>query len=61
MSIAHGCTGKGNDQFRFESTIRSGSRCRIIAPVRDLSLTRTEEMDYAKIITYQYPLKNFTV
>ena len=48
MPIAHGCTGKGNDQFRFESTIRSGSRCRIIAPVRDLSLTRTEEMDYAK-------------
>lgn len=47
-AIAHGCTGKGNDQFRFESTIRSGSRCRIIAPVRDLSLTRTEEMDYAK-------------
>jgi len=47
-AIAHGCTGKGNDQFRFESTIRSGSLCSIIAPVRDLSLTRTEEMDYAK-------------
>jgi argininosuccinate synthase len=47
-AIAHGCTGKGNDQFRFESTIRSGSRCKIIAPVRDLNLTRTEEMDYAK-------------
>ncbi len=45
--IAHGCTGKGNDQFRFESTIRSGSLCRIIAPVRDLSLTRTEEIAYA--------------
>ena len=47
-AIAHGCTGKGNDQFRFESTIRSGSLCTIIAPVRDLNLTRTEEMDYAK-------------
>jgi argininosuccinate synthase len=47
-AIAHGCTGKGNDQFRFESTIRSGSLCSIIAPVRDLSLTRTEEMNYAK-------------
>jgi argininosuccinate synthase len=47
-AIAHGCTGKGNDQFRFESTIRSVSLCNIIAPVRDLSLTRTEEMDYAK-------------
>ncbi len=46
-SISHGCTGKGNDQFRFECTIRSESDCTIIAPVRDLSLTRTEEMDYA--------------
>lgn len=47
-AIAHGCTGKGNDQFRFESTIRSGCSCNIIAPVRDLNLTRTEEMEYAK-------------
>lgn len=47
-AIAHGCTGKGNDQFRFESTIRSESSCDVIAPVRDLNLTRTEEMEYAK-------------
>lgn len=46
-AIAHGCTGKGNDQFRFESTIRSNSSCDVIAPVRDLNLTRTEEMKYA--------------
>lgn len=46
-AIAHGCTGKGNDQFRFESTIRSNSSCDVIAPVRDLNLTRTEEMEYA--------------
>jgi len=45
--ISHGCTGKGNDQFRFESTIRSGSVCRIISPIRDLNLTRTEEIAYA--------------
>jgi len=32
LAISHGCTGKGNDQFRFESTIRSGSSCQIIAP-----------------------------
>ncbi len=48
VSISHGCTGKGNDQFRFESTIRSGSSCDVIAPIRDLNLTRTEEVDYAK-------------
>ncbi len=48
FAISHGCTGKGNDQFRFESTIRSTSSCQIIAPVRDLNLTRSEEIKYAK-------------
>lgn len=47
-TISHGCTGKGNDQFRFESTIRSSSSCDIIAPIRDLNLTRTEEVEYAE-------------
>ena len=47
-SIAHGCTGKGNDQFRFEAVIRSMSNFDIIAPIRDFNLTRTEEHDYAK-------------
>jgi argininosuccinate synthase len=47
LAISHGCTGKGNDQFRFESTIRSGSSCEIIAPIRDMNLTRTEEVEYA--------------
>jgi argininosuccinate synthase len=47
-AIAHGCTGKGNDQFRFESVIRSYSNCDVIAPIRDLNLTRTEEVRYAQ-------------
>ncbi|MBM4241858.1 MAG: argininosuccinate synthase, partial [Euryarchaeota archaeon] len=47
-AIAHGCTGKGNDQFRFEAIIRSMSDLDVIAPIRDLNLTRTEEMEYAK-------------
>ncbi|MDD3753712.1 MAG: argininosuccinate synthase [Methanobacterium sp.] len=47
-AIAHGCTGKGNDQFRFESIIRSYSDSDVIAPIRDLNLTRSEEIDYAK-------------
>lgn len=47
-AIAHGCTGKGNDQFRFESIIRAMSDCDVIAPIRDMNLTRTEEMEYAK-------------
>jgi argininosuccinate synthase len=47
-AIAHGCTGKGNDQFRFESVIRSYSNCDVIAPIRDLNLARTEEVRYAQ-------------
>lgn len=47
-AIAHGCTGKGNDQFRFESIIRSYSDSDVIAPIRDLNLTRTEEVSYAE-------------
>ena len=57
LAISHGCTGKGNDQFRFESTIRSSSSCQIIAPVRDLNLTRSEEIEYAK--THCIPLPIF--
>ncbi len=47
-AIAHGCTGKGNDQFRFEAIIRAMSDVDVIAPIRDLNLTRSEEIDYAE-------------
>ncbi|XRP97581.1 argininosuccinate synthase [Methanocaldococcus sp. 16A] len=48
-AVAHGCTGKGNDQFRFETTIRiKAPHLKIIAPIRDLNLTRVEEIEYAK-------------
>ena len=47
-AIAHGCTGKGNDQFRFEAIIRSMSDYKIIAPIREMNITRTEEVAYAK-------------
>lgn len=48
-AISHGCTGKGNDQFRFESVMRAKTpEIEIIAPIRDLNLTRTEEIQYAK-------------
>ncbi len=43
-AVAHGCTGKGNDQFRVESVFRYYlPNVRIIAPVRELNLTRAEE------------------
>ena len=47
--IAHGCTGKGNDQVRFETSIQAlDPSIEIIAPVREWDLhTRQEEMDWA--------------
>ncbi|HRZ66594.1 MAG TPA: argininosuccinate synthase [Candidatus Omnitrophota bacterium] len=48
--VAHGCTGKGNDQVRFEVTVGSiDPKLKILAPVREWELkTRAEEIDYAK-------------
>jgi argininosuccinate synthase len=49
VSIAHGCTGKGNDQIRFDVTMRAlNARLKIIAPIRDMNLTRDIEMKFAK-------------
>ena len=45
-ALAHGCTGKGNDQLRFEAVWRD-SDLAVIAPVRELGLTREWEQDYA--------------
>ncbi|MEM1993968.1 MAG: argininosuccinate synthase [Nitrososphaerales archaeon] len=48
-AIAHGCTGKGNDQVRFDITIKAlDPNLKIIAPVREWNLSREEEIQYAK-------------
>ena len=48
-AVAHGCTGRGNDQVRFEVTIEAlAPELKIIAPVREWKLTRIEEIEYAK-------------
>ncbi|HAJ56838.1 MAG TPA: argininosuccinate synthase [Candidatus Omnitrophica bacterium] len=49
-AIAHGCTGKGNDQVRFEVTARIlDPKLEIVAPVREWEFkSREEEIDYAK-------------
>ena len=48
-SFAHGCTGKGNDQYRIEFGIRSLMPQAIIhAPVREKNMTRTWEIEYAQ-------------
>jgi argininosuccinate synthase len=47
--IAHGCTGKGNDQIRIEGTaLTLNPDIKIIAPVREWSMGRDEELEYAK-------------
>lgn len=48
-SFAHGCTGKGNDQYRIEFGIRTlMANATIHAPVRERNMTRTWEIEYAK-------------
>lgn len=47
--VAHGATGKGNDQVRFESYITTlNPSLKILAPVREWSMGREEEITYAK-------------
>ena len=47
-TVAHGCTGKGNDQVRFEVGITSlGPDLKCLAPIRDLALTRDKAIDFA--------------
>jgi argininosuccinate synthase len=48
-AIAHGCTGKGNDQVRFEvSTAALAPDLEVLAPVRGWGLTREESIEYAE-------------
>ena len=48
-TIAHGCTGKGNDQVRFEVAIAAlDPKLKVIAPVREWKWSREEEIGYAK-------------
>jgi argininosuccinate synthase len=48
-TIAHGCTGKGNDQVRIEATVATlAPELRVIAPVREWRMGREEEIAYAR-------------
>ncbi|KIQ94810.1 Argininosuccinate synthase [Anoxybacillus thermarum] len=49
VAVAHGCTGKGNDQVRFEVSIQAlNPNLKVIAPVREWKWSREEEIEYAK-------------
>ncbi|MFB0551191.1 MAG: argininosuccinate synthase [Nitrososphaeria archaeon] len=48
-TVAHGCTGKGNDQVRFDVTVRAlNPKLRVVAPIREWNLTRDQEIEYAE-------------
>lgn len=48
-AVAHGCTGKGNDQVRFDVSFQTlAPQLKVIAPVREWKWTRTEELEYAE-------------
>lgn len=49
VAVAHGCTGKGNDQVRFDVSVTAlNPSLEIVAPVREWGWSRDEEIEYAK-------------
>jgi argininosuccinate synthase len=55
--LAHGCSGKGNDQVRFDITIKAlAPNLKVIAPVRDWQLSRDREIEFAKGRNLPIPL-----
>src|SRR5438034_10982768 len=58
VAVAHGCTGKGNDQVRFDVTFQTlAPDLKIIAPVREWKWTRDEELKYADKHNIQVEVK----
>jgi argininosuccinate synthase len=54
-SVAHGCTGKGNDQVRFDVGVHAlAPQLKVLAPAREWGMTRAETIEYAK--KYKIPL-----
>jgi argininosuccinate synthase len=59
VAVAHGCTGKGNDQVRFDVSVQTlAPDLRIIAPVREWSMTRDNEIAYAAEHGIPVPVTN---
>lgn len=58
VAVAHGCTGKGNDQVRFEVSIQAlNPDLEVMAPVREWGWCREEEIEYAKNNNIPVPIK----
>jgi len=57
VAVAHGCTGKGNDQVRFEVSINAlAPELKIIAPAREWGMTREETIAYAQRYDIPVPI-----
>ncbi|WP_028776661.1 argininosuccinate synthase [Shimazuella kribbensis] len=49
VAVAHGCTGKGNDQVRFDLSVQAlNPKLKVVAPVREWAMSRDEEIKYAQ-------------
>lgn len=56
--IAHGCTGKGNDQVRFDvATTAIAPELKVIAPIREWHMSREEEIEYARLHAIPVPME----
>ncbi len=56
VAVAHGCTGKGNDQVRFDvATGALAPDLEVVAPVREWGMTREQEIDYARTHGVEVP------
>ena len=55
-AVAHGCTGKGNDQVRLDVSVSAlAPSLKVIAPIREWSMSREEEIEYAQ--THNVPVR----
>jgi argininosuccinate synthase len=58
-AVAHGCTGKGNDQVRFETAVAAlAPDLAVLAPVRDWGMTREQEIAYAHEHGIEVPVRS---
>jgi len=57
LAVAHGCTGKGNDQVRFDVSVAAlAPELRIIAPAREWNMTREQTIEYAQSHNIPVPI-----
>ena len=58
-AVAHGCTGKGNDQVRLEVGVAAlAPELRVIAPIRDWAMSREDEIEYAQARNLPISVRN---